>query len=77
MQESYDEAKAKAVLAKITAKFTGLLNSKDKLKFQLLPKYQFMHGMPQYNDMVTVARGNNLLGKLKNNKECCFYTKTQ
>ena len=75
MQENYDEAKAKAVLAKITAKFTGLLNSKDKLKFQLLPKYQFMHGMPQYNDMVTVARGNNLLEKVKNNKNVVFTQK--
>ena len=75
MQENYDEAKAKAVLAKITAKFTGLLNSKDKLKFQLLPKYQFMNGMPQYNDMVTVARGKDLLAKLKNNKNVVFTQK--
>jgi len=75
MQDNYDEAKAKAVLAKITAKFTGLLNSKDKLKFQLLPKYQFMNGMPQYNDMVTVARGNNLLAKLKDNKNVVFIQK--
>ena len=75
MQDNYDEAKAKAVLAKITAKFTGLLNSKDKLKFQLLPKYQFMNGMPKYNDMVTVARGNDLLGKLKDNKNVVFVQK--
>jgi hypothetical protein len=75
MQDNYDEAKAKAVLAKITAKFTGLLNSRDKLKFQLLPKYQFMNGMPKYNDMVTVARGNDLLGKLKDNKNVVFVQK--
>jgi len=72
MQEHYDEAKAKAVLAKITGKFTGMLNSKDQLKFQLLPKYQFMHGMPQYQDMVTVARGDDLLTKLQNNKNVVF-----
>ncbi len=75
MQDHYDEVKAKAVLDKITAKFTGLLNSKDKLKFQLLPKYQFMHGMPQYKDMVTVARGNDLLEKLKENKNVVFTQK--
>jgi len=75
MQENYDDAKAKALLAKITANFTGLLNSKDKLKFQLLPKYQFMHGMPRYNDMVTVARGDDLLAKLKNNKNVVFMQK--
>jgi len=75
MQESYDEAAAKATLSKITAKFTGMLNSKDKLKFQLLPKYQFMHGMPTYEDMVTVARGKGLLEKLKNNKNVVFTQK--
>ncbi len=75
MQKSYDEAAAKATLAKITAKFTGMLNSKDKLKFQLLPKYQFMNGMPTYKDMVTVARGKGLLEKLKNNKNVVFTQK--
>ena len=75
MQENYNEEKAKAVLKKLTDKFTGLLNSKDQLKFQLLPKYQFMHGMPQYNDMVTVARGNDLLAKLKDNKNVVFIQK--
>jgi len=52
-----------------------LINSKDQLKFQLLPKYQFMHGMPQYQDMVTVARGSDLLSKLKNNKSVLFTQK--
>jgi hypothetical protein len=75
MQDNYDADAAKVVLAKITSKFKGLLNSKDKLKFQLLPKYQFMHGMPQYNDMVTVARGNDLLAKIKDNKNVLFTQK--
>ena len=75
MQEQYDEKPAKETLAKITAKFTGLLNSKDMLKFQLLPKYQFMNGMPRYNDMVTIARGDDLLAKLKNNKSIVFTQK--
>ena len=75
MQEQYNEKQAKETLAKITAKFTGLLNSKDMLKFQLLPKYQFMNGMPRYNDMVTIARGDDLLAKLKNNKSVVFTQK--
>jgi len=75
MQDQYDEKSAKETLAKITAKFHDLLNSKDQLKFQLLPKYQFMHGMPQYKDMVTVARGDDLLTKLKNNKNIVFTQK--
>jgi len=72
MDENYNEKQAKETLAKITAKFKGLVNSKDQLKFQLLPKYQFMNGMPQYKDMVTVARGGDLLSKLKNNKSVVF-----
>ena len=75
MQDQYDEKSAKATLGKITAKFHGMLNSKDQLKFQLLPKYQFMHGMPQYKDMVTVARGDDLLAKLQNNKNIVFTQK--
>jgi len=75
MQDQYDEKVAKATLKKITDNFDNLLNSKDKLKFQLLPKYQFMHGMPHYEDMVVVARGNDLLSKIKNNKQVLFVQK--
>jgi len=77
MQDEYDEKVAKETLAKITSVFTGLLNSKDMLKFQLLPKYQFMHGMPHYEDMTTVARGDDLLEKIKNNKKVVFVQKLE
>ncbi len=77
MQDNYDEKTAKDTLAKITSIFTGLLNSKDTLKFQLLPKYQFMNGMPHYEDMTVVARGDNLLSKIKNNKKVLFIQKLE
>jgi len=77
MQKDFDEKIAKDTLAKITSVFTGLLNSKDTLKFQLLPKYQFMHGMPLYEDMTVVARGGNLLEKIKNNKKVLFVQKLE
>ena len=77
MQDEYDEKVAKETLAKITSTFTGLLNSKDSLKFQLLPKYQFMHGMPHYEDMTVVARGDDLLAKIKNNKKVIFIQKLE
>ncbi len=77
MQADYDEKTAKATLAKITSVFTGLLNSKDALKFQLLPKYQFMNGMPHYEDMTVVASGKNLLEKIKNNKKVLFVQKLE
>ena len=75
MQDQYDDKVAKATLKKITDNFDNLLNSKDKLKFQLLPSYQFMHGMPKYQDMVVVARGDDLLSKIKNNKKVLFVQK--
>ena len=77
MQDQYDEKTAKETLVKITSVFTGLLNSKDTLKFQLLPKYQFMSGMPHYEDMTVVARGNDLLAKIKNNKKVLFVQKLE
>ncbi|MEA1954609.1 MAG: hypothetical protein U9O24_09485 [Campylobacterota bacterium] len=77
MQKTFDEKIAKTTLVKITSTFTGLLNSKDTLKFQLLPKYQFMNGMPHYEDMTVVARGNNLLEKIKNNKKVLFIQKLE
>jgi uncharacterized protein (DUF302 family) len=72
MQDDFDEKIPKETLAKITANFTTLLNSKDQLKFQLLPKYQFMNGMPQYEDMITVATGEDLLEKVKKHKRVVF-----
>ena len=77
MQNEYDEKTAKETLAKITSAFTGLLNSKDMLKFQLLPKYQFMNGMPHYEDMTVVATGDDLLEKIKNNKKVVFEQKLE
>jgi hypothetical protein len=75
MQDDFDEKIPKETLAKITSNFKDLLNSKDQLKFQLLPKYQFMNGMPQYPDMLTVATGNDLLEKAKKHKRVVFTQK--
>jgi len=75
MQDEFDEKIPKETLAKITANFKTLLNSKDQLKFQLLPKYQFMHGMPLYQDMITVATGKNLLEKVQKHKRVVFIQK--
>jgi uncharacterized protein (DUF302 family) len=72
MQQEFDENTAKETLIKLTSVFTGMLNSKDMLKFQLLPKYQFMSGMPHYEEMTIVARGKDLLSKIKNNKKVVF-----
>ena len=70
MQDSYNEKQAKELLKDINSAFNDLKTSKDKLKSSLLPKYQFMFGMPYYKDMITVAKGSNaqeLLSKVHKN----------
>ena len=72
LQESFNQEKAQEVLVALRKGFTQLTNSKDALKFQLLPSYQFMKGMPLYQDMVEVATGDELLKKAKENKHVVF-----
>ena len=68
LQNDFDEALAKEVLATLVKEFPKARNSMDKLKYSLLPNYQFMDGMPFYKDMEVVARGDDLLEKLKKKK---------
>jgi len=75
IQKEYDESIPKAELKKITDHFSGLINSKDQLKYQLLPNYQFMHGMPKYKDMVEVAIGSDLLENIQGKKQVVFQQK--
>jgi len=68
LQNDFDEATAKEILATLVKEFPKARNSMDKLKYSLLPNYQFMDGMPFYKDMEVVARGDDLLEKLKKKK---------
>jgi hypothetical protein len=72
LQNDFDEKAANKLLVKLIDHFPGLKNSKDVLKFQLLPKYQFMNGMPHYEDMIEVASGDDLLEKIKDNDKVLF-----
>jgi hypothetical protein len=72
LQDEYDESLANKILIKLLEKFPKLHNSKDALKFQLLPKYQFMNGMPHYEDMIEVASGDDLLERIKENKNVVY-----
>lgn len=72
LQDAFDEKISKEILDLLLSEFTGLHNAKDTLKYQLLTKYQFMKGMPYYQDMVEVASGNNLLEKVQNNTNVVF-----
>jgi hypothetical protein len=72
LQDNFDETSANKVLVRLLTQFTELSNSKDTLKYQLLAKYQFMNGMPKYEDMVEIASGSKLLEKIKNNDKVVF-----
>ena len=73
LEQDFNEEAATKVLTTIVNEFTGLRNSMDKLKFQLLPKYQFMNGMPYFKDMQVVARGDDLVAKLQKNKRVVYH----
>ncbi len=77
MQKEFDEKSAKKILDTLIIQFPGLTNSKDALKFQILPQYQFMNGMPKYNNMIEVASGSDLLERVKGNKRLVFTQKLE
>jgi hypothetical protein len=72
LQNDFNKKEATAILTKITTLFPKLKNSKDGLKFQLLPNYQFMNGMPKYQDMLEIASGDDLVERIKKNKKVVF-----
>jgi len=72
LQKDYDGKSAKKILDKLITQFPNMSNSEDLLKFQLLAKYQFMNGMPYYQNMIEVASGDDLLERIKDNKKVVF-----
>lgn len=72
LQNDFEENAAKEILAKLVTQFPNLENSKDSLESKLLPKYQFMLGMPHYEDMIEVAQGDDLLEMVKDNDNVLF-----
>lgn len=72
LQEDFNGKEAKKILVQLIAAFPQLKNSKDALKYQLLPQFQLMKGMPKYEDMVEVASGDHLLEQIKDNNRVIF-----
>jgi len=75
LQNSLKADEMKKILTALNKAFPKLRNSDDKLKYQLLPKYQFMNGMPYYKDFVSIKVADDLLAKVKNNKRVVFELK--
>ncbi len=65
LQDDFDKEAVKPILENVRKAFPGLKNSEDVLKFTLLPKYHFMVSMPYYEDMIVLAKGDDLLAKAK------------
>ncbi len=59
LQDNFDKAAATKVLDKLNQTFEGLKNAKDGMEFDDLSGYHFAMSMPYYEDMESVASGDN------------------
>lgn len=77
MQEEYDETVAKETLTQLRDAFTNLENSDETLKFRILPHYQFMKGMPKYQDMQVIKKisSKKLLENARKSKKIVYKQK--
>ena len=74
LQDDFDKARATNVLDKLNQAFAGLKNSKDGMEFDDLSGYHFAMSMPYYEDMESVASGDNakLIEKAKASGSVAF-----
>ena len=72
LQDKFKEEEAKKVLKALDSEFKSAKNSLDKLKFQALPNFNFMKGMPHFGDQKVVASGKDLKSKALKNKNVAF-----
>jgi len=59
LEGDFDKTVATKVLDKLNQTFEGLTNSKDGMEYDDLDSYHFAISMPYYEDMETVASGEN------------------
>ncbi len=67
MQDNFQAEDAKKVNSKLANAFGTLKNSEDALDDDDIAGYHFMMAMPYYEDMIEVAKGDNLKEKLEKN----------
>ncbi len=72
LQDKYQAEEPKKILTALVNEFKSAKNSLDKLKFQRLPTYTFMKGMPHFEDQIVVATGEALKSKVANNENVAF-----
>jgi len=74
LQSNYNKSASQAILDKLNSVFASLKNSKDSLKKGKISEFHFTIGMPYYEDMDTIAEGDNkaLLSKVKASGKMLF-----
>jgi len=74
LQDGYDKALAQKTLQTLRDTFSNLENSDEMMKFRILKHYQFMSGMPKYEDMQTIKKAPTatLLAKAKKSKKFVY-----
>jgi hypothetical protein len=74
MQDEYDKKLAEDTLINLRAAFKDVKNTREMVKFSALANFQFMEGMPKYNDMVIIQKASNaeLLDKAKKSKRLVY-----
>lgn len=77
MQGQYDDALAQKTLKSLRDAFGNLKNSDEKLKFRVLERYQFMQGMPKYQNMQVIKKASSaaLLDKARKSKKIVYEQK--
>jgi len=77
LQDSYDAKIAEKTLQSLRGAFKELQNSNEELKLSALSHFQFMAGMPKYQDMEIIAKSTSqkLLANAKKSKKVVYEQK--
>jgi len=76
LQKNYKYGQFSATLKALQAVLGDMYETSDKFELGDLAGYQFMFGMPYLDDTITVAEGENLLGKLSGEKSAKYVAYT-
>ena len=68
LQKNYKYGQFSATLQSLQAALGDMYETDDKFEFDDLAGYQFMFGMPYLDDTITVAEGDNLIGRIHSEK---------
>ena len=79
MQTQYDKDLALSVLDTLRKEFSKLSETQEVLKFSALDNFQFMPGMPKYQNMQVIAKksNNELLNSARKSKRVVFEQKLE